>query len=225
MCFLFLAVRSKPTTFHGRFFRSQLDCFQQSWGFVCVCIFFPPELCSHSAFTLSFFLRALMFSFFFGCGEASNGEPYTLYPVFPCSEIHSRRVRCCCCYRCWRFEAVQVSLAATDRGFIDRVWPAAPPNARRLSNVSHSESGAFSRGNKYTDSSSVTTADFWPERVDDDDGSDQERTTVVAVDRCEGKSALSLLPGTRIQQLLLGVLKLLCSHAHTHTPKKRVDLE
>lgn len=75
MCFLFLAVRSKPTTFHGRFFRSQLDCFQQSWGFVCVCIFFPPELCSHSAFTLSFFLRALMFSFFLGAERLPMGNP------------------------------------------------------------------------------------------------------------------------------------------------------
>lgn len=66
-------------------------------------------------------------------------------------EIHSRRVRC---YRCWRFEAVQVSLAATDRGFfIDR---AALPkkNARRLSNGGHSESVerflGSSNGNKYT---------------------------------------------------------------------------
>lgn len=122
-------------------------------------------------------------------------------------EIHSRRVRC---YRCWRFEAVQVSLAATDRGFfIDR---AALPkkNARRLSNGGHSGSverflGELKRQQIYGHS-----ADFWSQSQcvnddDDDDGSDQERTTVVAVsNRCEGKFALS--PPARnllIQQLLL----------------------
>lgn len=41
-----------------------------------------------------------------------------------------------------------------------------------------------------------TSADFWSECVDDDDdGSDQERTTVLAVDRCEGKFALLKMLG------------------------------
>lgn len=74
LCFLFLAVRSNPTTFHGRFFRSRLDCFQQSWEIVCVYSFHQKQLCSHSAFALSFFLHALMFSFS-GAERVPMGNP------------------------------------------------------------------------------------------------------------------------------------------------------
>lgn len=141
LCFLFLAVRSNPTTFHGRFFRSRLDCFQQSWEFGCICVCI---LSTRSNLTLTqlflsvFFLCALMFSFS-GAERVPMVSPILL-SCFPCSEIHLRRARCCCYYRCWRFDTVQISLVTTDRCLIGRVWSTAPLNASRLSNTGHSES-------------------------------------------------------------------------------------
>lgn len=41
---------------------------------VCVCIFFPPELCSHSAFALSFFAGSNVL-FFFGAERLPMGNP------------------------------------------------------------------------------------------------------------------------------------------------------
>lgn len=107
---------SNPTTFHGRFFRSRLDCFQQSWGSVRVCMysFHQKQLCSHSQFVfLCYFARSNVL--FFWYGEGSNwGSLILFYPVFPCSEIHSR---------CVSVAAIAIAVGGLKQSRL--VWP--PP--------------------------------------------------------------------------------------------------
>lgn len=113
--------------------------------FVCVCILSTRSNLTLIQLSFSVFAFSLRSNvLFFGCGEGSNGEPYSCILFFFAVKFTQDVPRCY--YRCWRFDTVQLSIATTDRCFIDRVWSTSPLNARRLSNASHSESGAFSRG-------------------------------------------------------------------------------
>lgn len=67
---------------HGSFASSRVG-----GSYVCSILSTRSNYGSHLAFALSFsfFFAALMFSF-----SGADGEPFTFYPVFPCSEIHSK---------------------------------------------------------------------------------------------------------------------------------------
>lgn len=87
---------------------------------VYVCVLYPLEATWLSLSFPSQFFCALKCSLF----RVRRGFIWLtlfFYPVFPCNGIYSRRARCSSYYCCWRFDTVQVSLATTDRCFIDRV--------------------------------------------------------------------------------------------------------
>lgn len=145
-----------------------------------------------------------MFSF-----SGTDGEPFTFYPVFPCSEIHSKTFPLLPCAiavgglkQSWLVWPPPIGASSRN---IEYGQPEAPPNTlvRRLSNGSHSESGAFSRGAQTATNTQTLlrslycASDFWGLSVwmmAMMMGAIRSSRIVVAAafDRCEGKLALSL---------------------------------